>query len=157
MPWIRLPYAILQWLLFAVIKLSLAILGLVTVFLSLVADGKRRTPKCWQWWANVEETPKNIPRDRWSLYKEFAFRNPVHGMRYWFEEPEFFKEYGTTELDLEPGFQWRYRHTKFMDSFRITWGEPDAEDGKPEFYIGFKLGSPQPGVKFTVQLRGLRR
>ena len=146
--WIRLPYALLQWGVSAAIKLPLFVIGLVAVFFSVLGDGWKRTPSMWQFWANAMETPGRY-YTRWGVYYYWAIRNPVRGMV--LRHPSTFQQSGGID-EAKDGFQWRYRWSGPYDSFRIVWGEPRAEKGKREFYIGWKLGSKSP-FKFTVQLR----
>lgn len=148
MPWIRLPWALIEWTLSAVVKLPLFLIGLFAVAFSVVGDGYRRTPAMWRFWADAIVTPPKY-YTRWGVYYYWAIRNPVRGMV--LEHPATFQQVGGIDESMA-GFQWRYRWSGPFDSFRITWGPPRSDKGKREFYIGWKLGSKSP-FKFTVQLR----
>ena len=145
---IRIPYIIVQWLFFAAIRLPLVLFGLVGVFLSLLGDGQYRTPRMWKWCADAEGTRVRVLDTRAQKYWEMAIRNPA-GIE--MKTPEYVT-YGEDDLESKKGFQWRYCHSKYLDGFRCTWGEP-RNKGKREFYIGWKL-KEEPTVDFTFfQLR----
>jgi len=149
----RLPYAVIQWALCACIKAALWIVGLVAVPLSLVGDGRKRTPSIFWLWGNDEKGFRNQDFDSvWKLYLDRCFRNPVGNHNYLFDEPNDYQEYGEPNLESKDGVQWRYRHTKYLDSFRVTFGKRRAK-GKKEIYIGWKIGSSVPGLGFTTQAR----
>ena len=140
-----MPYALVQWALCAAVKLALFPISALGVFFSVLGDGYIRTPKMWRWCADAQSTPK---KTRWYVLYYWAIRNPVKVME--INHPKDYKQSGDIDESL-PGFQWRYRNTRFLDSFRAVWGEPSIK-GKKEFYVGWKIGSPSP-CKFTLQLR----
>lgn len=146
----RIPYAIVQWIVMANIKAPLFLIGLPAVAFSVVGDGLYRTPKMWRFWADAENLRPGVERTRWALWWEFAIRNPVRGLK--IDGPSEYETYGTDSLETVDGFAWRYRHSRWLDSFRMVWGSPRPQKGKREFYIGWKIGSTSP-CKFTVQLR----
>lgn len=143
----RLLYDIPSWIILALIKLGLAIIGLVAVALSLVGGGVRQTPKMWRLWADVYGT--KFAGDFKAAWWEFAIRNPVRGMKV--KHPTEWEQIGDID-ESKPGLQWRYRYSGLLASFRVAWGEPRQSEGKREFYIGWKIGSTSP-CKFTAQLR----
>ena len=168
LPWVRLPYAIIQWSFWAAFKGALFLIGLPAVAFSLAGDGRNHTPRMWRLWADiylkevqpgtwiphiqVDGNERNISGwSIWQRYWWFAIRNPVTGLGKIFAVPIRWEEYGGID-ESKPGYQWRYRHTTWADSFRIAWGRPRLNKGKKEFYIGWKIGSTSP-YKFTVQLR----
>jgi hypothetical protein len=58
--------SILLWLPAIAIRWTLILLGLIAVPFSLVADGAKRTPKMWKFWADAEAgtdwwTPDDVP------------------------------------------------------------------------------------------------
>ena len=125
----RLPYALVNWLFFASIRIPVMALGLIVVPIALLLKADMESLPIWGNYEGVEEPFKN------KLFTWYAIRNPAHNL-FSFDMPQF-KTYGEDELEGE-GFQWRYRHSKWFDSFRCTWGDPRPK-GKREFYIGWKL------------------
>jgi len=160
---IRIPYSLLQWLLFIVLKLVAVLIGLFAVIVAIKVYGyqSRLWPKwLWLWGNDEEELPlwwMNKAKDenwfirRYAAWWWYAVRNPVNNHRFLFEEPQEYTQYGDKEVDITPG--WRYRHAGWMDSFRVTWGKLKVGKGLHEFYIGWKIGSSTPGVGFTFQWR----
>jgi hypothetical protein len=155
---LRLPYALVQWASCIVFKVALIVLGLIAVPIALAF---KEWPKilwlwgndeegCPDWWLNMEKPKVKDIFPRWWWY---VIRNPINNFRFLFDEPENVKTYGEDELESKTGFQWRYRHSTFLDSFRCTWGEPRKSEGKREFYIGWKLGSSVPGLGFAFSFR----
>ena len=143
----RLPYILISWPILAALKVSMVLVGLFAVAASVAGDGYKRTPKMWRPWADAQNTPKQY-QSRWGVYYFWAIRNPVK----WFEvsQPEGYSQFGGID-ESKPGLQWRYRYSKYLDSFRVVWGEP-RDKGKRELYLGWKIGSHSP-CKFTVQVR----
>jgi len=154
------------WFVFGLAKLALGIIGLIAVPLSMVGDGRKRTPKMFWLWGNDEKGFRNEDFDNiHQLLMDRLFRNPSGNTKYlladWFGDPEVFAQYGvkrhiegeeTDPLELGNGFQWRYRQVGWLNSFRCTWGPP-RDEGKKELYFGFKIGSDVPGLGFTFQIR----
>ena len=156
---------VLFWFVFGFLKLVAFVIGLAAVPLSLVADGFRRTPKCWWLWGNDEPGFQNEAFvSRWDLYVDRAWRNPVGNSKYLLErifgdpqqytQHDNFKKHPTRHADpMEgPGHKWRVRQVGPLLSVRYTWGEARRK-GKAEVYLGFKIGSNVPGFGFTVQFR----
>jgi hypothetical protein len=148
----RLPYALVNWTVFAAVKLTLVVIGLVAVKMALRhgLDSDFWPSRYWLWGNEEEGYPAWSPV---SPYKWYAIRNPVNNLRLLFHEPRFLTVLGTPNMDTTPGLQWRYAYGGWKDSFRVTWGKVRPFKGKKEFYIGWKIGSNVPGVGFTLQLR----
>ena len=151
LPWVRFPYAIIQWAFWSAIKFPLAAIGLVAVALSLAGDGRNSTPRMWRIWAQIDYGSKEAEWSIWYKYYWYAIRNPVGGLSNILRHPTQYETYGDID-ESQPGFQWRYRHTTWADSLRLVWGKPNPKKGKKEVYIGWKIGSTSP-YKFTVQFR----
>ena len=150
---IRIPYILITWTLFVVIKFALVLIGLPAVFLGLMGDGRHRTPKIWRFWGVVEDIPEwwyaragTTLRAKWWW---MAIRNPVQGLR--LPPAPQVEQYGHSDMEVS-GFRWRYRHTKWRDSFRITWGNA-RQSGKREIYLGFKIGADVHNTAFSMQFR----
>ena len=152
---IRLPYALLQWTLSAAVYFALVLIGLPAVFLGLVADGQHRTPTMWHLWGEVEDIPvwwyKEKGEGRFWKWWWMAIRNPVQGLDKYIPRADRVRQYGTSEMEI-PGFRWRYRHTNWRDSLRITWGKARPK-GKRELYVGYKIGPDVDNTSFTIQFR----
>lgn len=148
----RIPYALFQWAVCGTIYFALILLGLPAVALGLAGDGQYRTPKIWRLWGEVDDVPIEWSTSRWKKWWWMAIRNPVLGLDMYLPYAPQVTQYGEIR-EGEPGLQWRYRHTKWRDSFRLAWGAPDPKDGKKEFYIGFKIGPDVDNTSFTVQFR----
>lgn len=146
------------------------ILGFIGAFfavpLSLVADGVKRTPRIWWLWGNDEIgfTNADMGFDRWALYVDRAWRNPVGNSKYLlasiFGDPREFEQHGNVARVTDgpdpmeqAGFKWRYRRAGLLMSIRITVGKERPKKGKHEFYAGFKIGSKVEGFGFTLQMR----
>jgi hypothetical protein len=162
-PWYRLPWALVVWVFFGIVKLILKYpIGYPAVLFSVVGDGAYRTPKMWRFFADAEYTPWKIDHlypkwmPRWRRLRVWwynAERNPVQGMADWFDLNVPFREFSSNypgDIEESHGFHWRYRWAGWKDGLRVTWGNPRAE-GKKEFWVGFQVGSVDPG--FTFQLR----
>ena len=146
--WKRVPFAILGWLAMIPLGIVDALVGIPAVLFSIAGDGWKRTPWLWKPWANAIETPPEY-YSRWGVFWYWAIRNP--GIRKGLKQPETFNQVGDID-ESKPGFQWRWRNTRWLDSFRVAWGQPDKKKGKKEFYIGWRIGSTGP-FNFTLQLR----
>lgn len=75
-------------------------------------------------------------------YWNMAIRNGAHNAFRKAQVP--FKETSNTDdetLEKLDGFQWRRRESMNGEyvSFRCTWGEPRADKGKREFYVGWTM------------------
>lgn len=154
------------WTTFIAIKLVLFLVGLVAVPLSLLGDGRKRTPKMFWLWGNDEPGFRNEDFDSvWALLWDRVGRNPVGNSKYLLEkifgDPDEFNQWGVAKHEkgtpdpMEAGdkIQWRARQKGLLTSARITWGKPDNSKGKNEVYFGFKLGSSVPGIGFATQVR----
>lgn len=144
----RVPLALPIWALSAVLKLALLLPSALGVAFSVAGDGWKRTPWLWRWCADAEAVP-GAYKSRWGVFYFWAIRNPVKVLA--LPPVTMYSQWGDIDESL-PGTQLRWRSSGWLDSFRIVWGEPRAHEGKREFYIGWKLGSPSPN-KFTIQLR----
>lgn len=90
----------------------------------------------------------------------YAIRNPVNNFRFLFDDREAKRETNWNfDLPMEPqnlldaglssAYMWSY--SGIFASYRLVWL---GEKGKySEFWIGWKVGSPVPGMGFTTQLR----
>ena len=90
--------------------------------------------------------------DVWQSFHWLAIRNPVLGLDKYLPPAPEVKQYGSID-EMEPGFQWRYRHTTWRDSLRLAWGEPRPSKGKREIYVGYKIGPDVDNTSFTMQFR----
>ena len=160
--------SILFWFVCAPFMWGAAILGLVAVPLSMLGDGRLRTPKMWWLWGNDEVGFRNEDFESiWPLLWDRMVRNKVGNAKYvigrlFADEQDFIQVDNLVATDFigdpmeEEGFKWRWRRLGVFSSFRVTWGPARADKGKREFYIGFQLGSNVPGVGFTFfQFRAL--
>lgn len=120
------------WVALGVLKWVLAIAGIVIVPIAYFAGVNMKTLWIWGNWEGVEPdwNTGHLRRLWW-----YIGRNSVHNLTK-IRTPTF-TTYGGID-ESEPGFQWRYRHSTWLDSFRIVWGEPGPK-GKDEFYIGWKM------------------
>ena len=172
---------ILSWIPIGIIKIALAILGLIAVPLSLAGDGKHRTPKMWWIWGNDEEGPepewwmnnrknlipakegfqhyldifsKQFPRFWW-----LAIRNPVNNTRFIFEDPVVVY----TRTNITGGIEahhlvangrssaYRWAYSGPFAGYRKVWLKPNNKYS--EIWFGWKVGSSVPGMGFTMQVR----
>jgi len=147
--WLRFliwfPIQTIFWLAFHIVAIPI---GAVVVLVYLLLG------KVPPWiWRNKETGPYSSFKGRWWWY---AGQNPVAGLRYMISEPPKadLKTYGATDsMDKVTGFQWRYRHSRWMDSLRLSWGKSDPHSGKDELYVGPKIGSETPGVGIALSWR----
>jgi len=145
---IWLPVVPLVWVISALVKALLFVPSGLGVLFSIAGDGWKRTPRMWRWAADSASTSAAY-KTRWGTFWFWAVQNPVKMMV--IEQPATYVQAGGID-ENKPGLQWRWRRYKGLASFRVAWGEPRADKGKKEFYIGWKIGSPSP-CKFTAQLR----
>ena len=142
----RLPYALVQWvlsfLLFAV---------LIIIAIPAVPLGMRYGFDGIFWlWGNEDEPGKGT----WWNQLKWYWRNPVANFRKRVKEPDNVKTYGATDsMDEVPGLQIRYKHSAWLDSFRLSYGKPRKGKGKKDVYVGWKIDSITPGVGFAFTVR----
>ena len=156
---------VLSWIIPLLAKLGFAILGLVAVPIALKAYGSNsgNWPKFFWIWANREHpVPPGWHGDSfWTDFTWFAIRNPVNNSRFIFDEPPADKllAYGwpsdqmeaTDLIRLQATKAQRWVTYKWMAGYRRVWL---GKEGKySEIWFGWKLGSPVPGLGFTVQIR----
>lgn len=159
---------ILSWIPFILLKLVLAILGLVAVPLALQF---KTWPKLFWVWSNDEEgCPDWWLRSAWlrggfiSKFPKFwwyAVRNPVNNFRYIFKDIKNPK----TETDWDFGIPmeskelllsgkdsaYRWTFSGWKAGYRKIWITKDEKYS--EIWFGWKLGSSVPGLGFTTQVR----
>lgn len=136
----------IEWAASLLLFTVLMIIGILTVPLGIQFgfDG------LFWLWGNEDEPGKG---SWWNQFKWY-WRNPVANFRRIVSEPGDVTSYGATDsMDAVPGFQWRYRYGGWKDSIRISWGKPRKSKGKKDIYIGWKIGSPTPGVGFGFSLQ----
>ncbi len=150
--YVRIPYVIVQWSLLAILRGVVVFLGWFIVP-AMLKWGDRDT---FPIWGNFEGGPPPSTGDGgfWNQYVWYAWRNPAHNA-FNLDRPYC----DTWPLTLEDptleklsGFQWRYMQSKWLDSFRMTWGEP-SNKGKQEFYIGWKMNDSKVASFTFFQLR----
>lgn len=70
-----------------VLRLVLIMLGLVAVPISMLGDGKYRTPWMWKLWANAVATPAAYTTSTWKKIWWWAVRNPTTGLTSLLKQP----------------------------------------------------------------------
>ena len=169
---------VLSWVPMVLIMLTLTLLGLVAVPLALGISGGRHKdwPDMFWIWGNDESkgTPDwwlNNAANKWFTrywprFWWYAIRNPVNNHRFIFEDRSpkvsgsFPKEFGSS-MEAHELMAHNYRRAERWSwrgpfaSYRRVWLEDD--DHYSEFWIGWKIGSPVPGMGFTVQWRKNRK
>lgn len=137
---------VLVWPLIVCIKVVLAILGFVIVPVCFYTP-KLRVPLIYR---GTPGRPKTV----WEL----AFRNPVDGLKRYFDNPPLEKQIrkGSHPGHLESAplvkqgrwYGWHWRRYKLYSMFRIVWIYPGKKH-YGEWFIGFKLGyEPEHGMDF---------
>jgi len=162
-------YAI-SWITPALIKLVLAVVGLLTVWIALQFD---TWPRVLWIWGNDEGIPKTWAGRQWHW---LAIRNPVNNLRYLLTDHA--AQIATTfddgteaigKFNIEPT---NLINNDIKSAARWTWWGPfagyrrvwlgpeyvDLGDGVrfktySEIWIGWKIGSGVPGLGFTAQFR----
>lgn len=182
MNWYLKVLYILSWIPISLIKISLAVLGLLAVPLALHACAyKHNMPHRDVWpdilwiWGNQEEGPprwwqidasgsKN-PLVRWfPNFWWYAIRNPVNNMRYIFDDREGnLKTNWYEDIPMEAhqmlavgqqmAFQWVWNGP--FAGYRRVW--LNGQDRYSEIWFGWKVGSGVPGLGFTTQVRLKRK
>jgi len=164
----------LSWLILIAIKFTLALIGLLTVWIALQFD---TWPRVLWLWGNDEGIPKNWYTREWHWY---AIRNPVNNMRYLFKDrdarmrtiysdgkiatgPALMEPTSLKELGVTSAKRWAWAGP--YAGYRYVWLGPefvDIGDGAryktySEIWIGWKIGSGVPGLGFTFQVRFKRK
>lgn len=168
-----------SWIPFFILKLCLAILGLVAVPMALGTryvtiedyDEDHWPDLFWiwgndeegvpEWWfvrANQEWYTRYWPRFWW-----YAIRNPVNNFRFLFEDYSIDQVGVETNWDFDApmeatqmmllgqasAFRWVWKGWKA--GFRRVWLNNTQQYS--EIWFGWKLGSHVPGLGFTAQVR----
>ena len=142
------------FLLIAVVRLVLYLIGWVAVAFSVLGKGYRHTPKMWRMWAAAEHDEYD-GWTRWQVYKYWAFRNPTPGLiGKWTQpvpephpNPDHTVRVQNWPKDsrwLEHGLYWEYWYLwqisvgkyKWFE-FRIGW---KFVDGNDEFFPTLQFG-----------------
>ncbi len=159
---------VLSWIPVGIINLALLLIGIPLIAV-LAIWPMSKWPR-WTWiWQNEEDQgepgwyAKRFPElSPWfRRWRYTAFRNPVNNHRYLFTEPESYKTSGDPEafnmdgkdlerLGIRSSSGWRW--SGFFAGYKRTW--LNKTPGKySEFYVCWKVGSPVPGLGFTLQNR----
>jgi hypothetical protein len=147
---------VVSWLPVIVIKLSLALIGLILVPVGLAL---RRWPRVLWLWGNREHPVS--PLAGVSNYRWLAIRNPVNNSRFIFKdrEPTILGNWSDARGPMEAaqiieagyGVAWRWSYSGPFAGYRRVWINSSGKYS--EFWIGWKVGSAVPGMGFTLQLR----
>ena len=153
---------ILSWIPMILLKLSLALLGLPIIAIAIKRWGSDSDdwPRLLAVWSNEEDGyPMWAEKDGIGPWTWYAIRNPVNGLRYWFEDPIIFNVEGWQHNSMEAmdlidarvdsAYYWRYKGA--FAGYRKIWLNDDGTYN--EFWIGWKVGSVVPGLGFTLQYR----
>ena len=172
---------ILSWILIAIIKIVLALLGLVIVPIALLFEN---WPKLFWLWDNQEGIPQwwtNNAQNKWYTrychrWWWYAIRNPVNNSQFIFKDRE--AHIHTNWLADEPtkmeapqmiiarqdmAYAWRWSGP-FAGYRRVWLGEPSVTyESETEYslhyatyseiWFGWKVGSEVPGMGFIMQVR----
>lgn len=165
----------LSWVPVAIVKLLLALLGLLTVPLGLVlCEGDYKNwPDIFWLWGNDEDGlgpewwEMRAKRKNWPLFFArfwwLAIRNPVNNFRFLFKDRPF-NECGIstnwmTEAPMEGkqlleagqpmAYLWIW--SGLFAGYRRVWLH--GVDKYSEIWFGWKLASGVPGLGFTTQVR----
>jgi len=163
----RASLYILSWIPVGIINLALLLIGIPIV--GYFARWPQERWPSWTWlWQNDEDQgdpnwyqlrfPELSPYMR--RFRYMAFRNPVNNHRFVFKEPRTFKTAGDPEAfnydgksllaaGIRSSSGWRY--SGLFAGYKRTWLKGPGKYS--EIYFGWKVGSPVPGLGFTVQLR----
>lgn len=144
---IKIRLLTLLWIPVILVKIVLALLGLVLVPITSSRSGMYR---------------RGINRP--NTYWERAIRNPVGGFGYLLKHPKEYGQYGVHDPDKwilrntdtrRSVFRWRW--SGWMVSYRRVWKH--ANNRYSEIYIGWKLGSAPDWAEldFAMQYRRKRR
>ena len=175
LPLWRIPWLPVQWTGFLCLKyLVLAPIGLMMC-----------APFCWRdcalwpqpfrfWGTDDGGNPftwGDHERPAWASRREWlgrwwycAVRNPVTGFNKLFDDRSDYRSYGSwTATRMEPAdlvnagrsSALRWRVSGWMDGIRYVRVHTDGR--YTEFWIGWKIGSPVPGMGITCQWRRRRR
>lgn len=145
------------WLLVALVRVVLWVIGWFAVALSLVGDGAKRTPKMWQMWADAANTPAAYATSIWKKYVWWAWRNPTPGWIGKWKQPipevrpnpdsivrdDNWVGNGTSRW-MQHGYYWEYWYLRRISigkyrffEFRIGW---KFVDGNEEFFPTLQFG-----------------
>lgn len=160
---------IISWIPVILIKLLLAIVGLLAVLIGL-AFGKQSEswPKLlWIWGNNEEGYPEWAKKQDIGAWHWYAIRNPVNNMRYIFEDRAAHISGNWTEPQMEAqdlidrrmrrAYRWSYNG--LFAGYRKIWltkpyyNDNHLQQEYSEMWIGWKIGSTVPGMGFTMQYR----
>lgn len=133
---------------------------------------------CPDWWIDKCANLTIEPDDKWHrrLQKRvmrmfpqwwwYAIRNSVNNLRFVFSDKGTWREDSNwpSNWSMEAavmqreGYEvaYRYRYRGWQSGYRRVWVKA-GEDTYSELYVGFKVGSPVPGLGFTVQPRFNRK
>jgi hypothetical protein len=163
---------ILSWIPLLLLKLVLALLGLVVIPLALwfkmdmvsLPVWGNREEGCPDWWLRMAKDKSWFVRT-FPTFFWFAVRNPVNNMRYILEDTDDYHMETNWHVDrhMEPAelqqenqkmaFAWRW--TGWKSGYRRVW--LNSNTTYSEIWFGFKLGSSVPGLGFTSQVRLKRK
>ena len=167
---------VLSWIPLDIIKLALAIIGLVVIPFALVYERFTKEWPRWAWvWGNDEEgcpawwidrvSLDHWYTDRWPYWWWYAIRNPVNNSRF------IFTDRPSAGIDTNWGIMSSMEPAKLLEAnqqmaYRWVYSGPFAgyrcvwlhDNGKySEIWFGWKVDSTVPGMGFTTQVRINRR
>lgn len=151
---VRKVLFVLSWIPFLLIKLVLALLGLVVVPIALWRKADMTKLPVW---GNREGV---LSFWKGSDFWWYAIRNPVNNLRFCFQDPEEFYSETNWSMDSmeaaemqEAGqamaYYWRWSGWK--SCYRRVWLNDNLHYS--EIWFGWKIGSSVPGLGFTSQVR----
>ena len=177
----KLPFMLL-WIPFLIIYPVLIVAGLIVVPLALLTQhltldepDYKHWPSAFWLWGNDEE---NVPEwwfvranqewhiKPWPRFWWYAIRNPVNNARFLFNDTTPDQLHVETNwqdgwsmeapqmLRIGQGMAYRWVRHGWKAGYRRVW--LNGADKYSEFWIGWKLGSPVPGLGFTFQYRRKR-
>jgi len=178
--------AILLLIPMVLIKIAGVLLGLIMVPIALATqhmtvvpgDHSKHWPDfLWVWGNDEEGCPEWwLKREHpwfiryWPRFWWFAVRNPFNNFRFVFTDVNTWRDLDRLETNwsidvpMEAGnilaltgqdSAYRYVRKDWKCGYRRVWLNGDGKYS--EFWIGWKLGSPVPGLGFAMQLRLKRK
>jgi len=164
---------ILSWIPVAIIKITLALLGLFVIPIALLFDKESTNwPKLFWLWGNQENVPTwwfnyvlNAPFYKAVFYRWwwYAIRNPVNNAQFIFDDPgevnvktnwsiaKGMEAPQMIKADQRMAYMWRWSGP--FASYRRVWLNGFQMDSYSEIWFGWKVGSTVPGMGFTMQVR----
>lgn len=149
-------FGVAVWVVFALIRALLWVIGWFFVPLTLIADGARRTPPLWRpVYGNIEDAPAEYRATRWKSYVWMAWRNPTNGLKGYVKQPVpeekpnpdhnvRIEGWPSDSRFMQSGIFWEYWYLRSINlgkykwfEFRIGW---KFVDGNAEFFPTFQLG-----------------